>query len=82
MISDLNKSIKTSKVKEEEIIQRIKNIIFSDEKLLKGYKNIKSLYGIGEVGAIVLLHLFIKYPNANQRQIVSLSGLDPIERSS
>lgn len=82
MISDLNKSIKASKAKEEEIIGKIKSIIFSDKKLIKGYENIKSLYGIGEIGAIVLLHLFIKYPNASQRQIVSLSGLDPIERSS
>jgi len=82
MVSDLKNSIKASKIKEQEIINRIKNIIESDEKLFKGYNNIKSLYGIGAIGAIVLLHLFIKYPKANQKQIISLCGLDPIQRSS
>ncbi len=82
MINDLKKSIKEYKKKETEILSKIKSIISSDEKLLKGFNNIKSLYGIGEVGAIVLLHLFIKYPKANQRQIVSFSGLDPIEKTS
>ena len=28
------------------------------------------------------MHLFIKYPKANQRQIASLAGLDPIEKTS
>lgn len=82
MVSDLKETIKASKIKEKEIIDKIKIFIFSNEKLLKGYNNIKSLYGIGEIGAIVLLHLFIKYPKANQKQIISLCGLDPIERSS
>ncbi|PLY09978.1 MAG: IS110 family transposase [Arcobacter sp.] len=82
MINDLKKSLKISKNKEIEILNKIKDIINSDNKLLKGYNNIKSVYGIGEVGAIVLLYLFIKYPKANQRQIVSLSGLDPIEKTS
>ncbi len=82
MINDLKKSIKEYKKKEAEILSKIKNIISSDEKLLKGFNNIKSIYGIGEIGAIVLLHLFIKYPKANQRQIASLAGLDPIEKTS
>ena len=39
--------------------------------------NIKSVIGIGELSAIVLLHLFLKYPDANKKQLVSLVGLDP-----
>ncbi len=46
------------------------------------YEAITSIDGIGRIGGIVLLHLFIKYPHANQRQIVSLSGLDPIIKES
>ncbi|MDQ7060668.1 MAG: transposase [Sulfurimonas sp.] len=38
--------------------------------------------GVGQIGAIVLLHLFLKYPEANQRQITSLVGLNPIYRQS
>ncbi|RXJ68239.1 IS110 family transposase [Halarcobacter ebronensis] len=82
MINDLKKSIKVSKDKELEILSKIKNIINSDDKLLRGYNNIKTITGIGEIGAIVLLHLFIKYPDANQRQIISLAGLNPIEKTS
>lgn len=52
-------------------------------KLLKlKYDVITSIDGIGKIGGIVLLHLFIKYPHANQRQIVSLAGLDPVMRES
>ena len=46
------------------------------------YDAISSIDGIGKIGGIVLLHLFIKYSHANQRQIVSLAGLDPIIRES
>lgn len=80
--NDLTKSIRTSKKKEIEILNKIKNIIKKDNRLAKSYENIKSITGIGEIGAIVLLHLFKKYPEANQRQICSLSGLDPIEKTS
>ncbi len=81
-ISDLKKKIKQYRQKEKEILKKVQSIISKDEKLLKGYNNIKSLTGIGEIGAIVLLHLFIKYPNANRNQIVSLTGLDPTDKSS
>ena len=37
---------------------------------------------MGQKGAIALLHLFLKYPEANQRQITSLAGLNPIYRQS
>ena len=30
----------------------------------------------------MLLHLFLKYPDANQRQLTSLAGLNPIYRQS
>ena len=53
-----------------------------DDKLKQGYENITSIKGIGKIGGIALLHLFIKYPKANQRQITSLAGLDPIDKSS
>ena len=31
---------------------------------------------------VIPLYYFIKYPNANQKQIVSLMGLDPIQKNS
>ena len=57
-------------------------LIEKDETLKRKYDAIISIRGIGNVAAIVLLHLFIKYPDTNQRQIVSLTGLDPIIKES
>ncbi len=82
VISDLKKRIISLKKKEKEILAQIKKIIQKDDTLQKGFENIKSIIGIGDVAAIALLHLFIRYKGANRAQIVSLSGLDPIERSS
>jgi transposase len=81
-ITELQKEIKSYKEKEKDILAEIVKIITKDDKLKQGFENIKSIIGIGEKSAIVLLHLFLKYPDANQREITSLVGLDPIEKSS
>ena len=81
-ISELKKEIKKYKLKESDITSKMLDIIQKDKKLKEGYENIKSIKGIGVESAIALIHLFIKYPDANQREITSLAGLDPIEKSS
>ncbi|MGP8330677.1 MAG: IS110 family transposase [Methanosarcinaceae archaeon] len=81
-IDELEKELAKYKLKEKEINSKLLEIIKKDKKLQEGFENILSVKGIGEKTAVVLLHLFIKYPDANQRQITSLVGLDPIERSS
>ncbi|MEA2092249.1 MAG: transposase, partial [Campylobacterota bacterium] len=81
-LKDLKKRIKELKIKEDEILSKIKDIIQEDENIAQGYSNIKTIVGIGEVAGIVLMHLFIKYPDANQKQIVSLTGLDPVIKDS
>ena len=81
-IKELRKSIKESKAKEKCIIDQIQMIIDHNSKYKNDYENIISIMGIGQIGAIALLHLFLKYPEANQRQITSLVGLNPIYRQS
>jgi transposase len=81
-LKELKKRVKDMKQKEDEIIQKIDEVIKEDDKLLNDYENIKTIPGIGTITAIVLLHLFIKYPQANQKQIVSLVGLDPVIKES
>jgi transposase len=81
-IKDLEKEIKNFAFKEKAIIVKIKEMIQDDAILNSKFINIKSIVGVGDVAAIALIHLFIKYPNANQREIISLSGLDPVERTS
>ena len=81
-IRELRKSIKESKTKEQRIIDQIQMIIDNNAKYKNDYENIISIMGIGQIGTIALLHLFLKYPEANQRQITSLTGLNPIYKQS
>ena len=82
VIKSLKKEIMELRDKEAAIICEIHSIIFSEKELEQGYENIQSITGIGKIGAIVLLYLFIKYPDANKKQLISLAGLDPIEFKS
>jgi transposase len=74
--------IKALKKSEDKIIEQVYAIIEKSKNLKEKYNAITSIDGIGKIGGIVMLHLFIKYPHANQRQIVSLAGLDPVMRES
>jgi transposase len=81
-IKELELQYQFLKKQELKLIKQIKSIIKKDEKLQEAFKNLQTIDGIGEISSIVLLSLFTQYPNANQKQIVSLAGLDPIEKSS
>ncbi len=81
-IKELTKSISESKEKELRIIEQVQTIINDNNEYRTAYENIISIKGVGQIGGIVLLHLFLKYPDANQRQITSLTGLNPIYRQS
>jgi transposase len=82
LIGTVKSEIKSLKKSENYIIEQVYSIISKSKYLSDKYDAITSLDGIGKIGGIVLLHLFIKYPHANQRQIVSLAGLDPIIKES
>ncbi len=81
-IKELELQYQFLKKQELKLIKQIKSIIKKDEKLQKAFNNLQTIDGIGEISSIVLLSHFTQYPNANQKQIVSLAGLDPIEKSS
>ena len=81
-IKELKKSIKASKEREKRIIEQVQQMIKSNPRYKKAYENITSMVGVGQIGGIALLHLFLKYPEANQRQITSLTGLNPVYRQS
>jgi len=81
-IKELKKSIKASKEREKRIIEKVHQMIESNPTYKKAYENITSMVGVGQIGGIALLHLFLKYPEANQRQITSLTGLNPVYRQS
>jgi len=81
-IKELKKSIKESQAKELRIIEQVQTLIDSTDEYRNAYANITLIKGVGQIAGIVLLHLFLKYPEANQRQITSLTGLNPIYRQS
>jgi len=81
-IKELKKTIKESQEKEIKIIEQVQTLIDSTDEYCTAYENITSIKGVGQIAGIALLHLFLKYPDANQRQITSLTGLNPIYRQS
>ncbi len=82
MIEELERQYRFLKKQELKLIEKIKSIIKKDNSLLEPFLNLQTISGIGEISSIILLSHFIQYPDANQRQIVSLAGLDPTENSS
>jgi len=82
IVKKLKKEIKHLKSEEEDMIISMKELLLSDLKMKQDFENITSIVGIGDRAAIVLLHLFITYPEANRQEIVALCGLDAIENSS
>ena len=81
-IKELKKSIEASKKQELKIIEQVQTLIDSTDEYRIAYENIISIKGVGQIAGIVLLHLFLKYPDANQKQITSLTGLNPIYKQS
>ena len=82
LIRTIHAEIKALKQSEDKLIEQVYTMIKRSTTLKSNYDAITSIDGIGKIGGIVLIHLFIKYPHANQRQIVSLAGLDPVMRES
>lgn len=54
------------------MLKEMKNLILSYSKLAKSFEGIVSFKCVGDISAIVLLHLFISYPNENRQEIYSL----------
>lgn len=53
-----------------------------EEPYKEAYENITSIKGIGQKSGIVLLYMFLRYPNASRQQITALAGLDPVQKKS
>jgi len=81
-IKEIKRSIKEAEDKEQRILDQMQKIINNKPEYKKAYENITSIKGIAQVSGIALLHLFLKYPDANQRQITFLAGLNPVYRQS
>ena len=74
--------IKNLKKEQTTLISKILTIIKDNKEYSQAYDNITSIKGVGEKSGIILLYLFIRYPNASRQHITALSGLDPIKKES
>jgi transposase len=81
-IAEIKKTIKDLKAKEQKIIEELYTLIQNNKEYKASYQSISSVPGVGKIGTIALLHMFLRYPKANQREITSLAGLNPIYRQS
>ena len=57
-------------------------VITANSDYFTAYENITSIKGVGQQSGIVLLYLFLRYPNASRQQITALTGLDPVQKES
>ena len=82
VLKQVEKKIKNIQKEQIDIIDKTMEIINANVEYKKAYENITSIKGIGEKSGIILLYLFLRYPNASRQHITALCGLDPIQRSS
>jgi transposase len=82
ILKQVKKKIVSIEKEKAMIIEKVLEIIKSNSTFYQAYKNITSIKGIAEKSGIILLYLFLKYPNASRQQITALCGLDPVQRSS
>jgi len=82
LLKSVNRQIKSLLKEQQTLLEKIYSTIQKDATLSDKLEAIASIKGVGKLTALILLHLFMRYPDANQRQIVSLAGLDPVMRES
>ncbi len=82
ILKQVTKKLSSIKKEQDMIIAKVMSIIKSNPDYFQAYENITSIKGLGEKSAIILLYLFLRYPNASRQHITALCGLDPIQRSS
>ncbi|WP_373002040.1 IS110 family transposase [Sulfurimonas sp.] len=78
ILGDIKKNITRIQKQQQELIIKAKSLIGKDTSLQESFDCITSIKGVGDLVGILLLHLFLNYPNANRQQITALLGLDPI----
>jgi len=82
ILKQVRKKITFLEKEQDTIIVKVMDIIKANPAYLEAYENITSIKGIGEKSGIILLYLFLRYPNASRQHVTALCGLDPIQRSS
>ncbi len=68
--------------KEKRLIDSLLELIRQTPSLQRKLDSITLFKGLGPAAGLVLLHLFLSYPDANRKQITALCGLDVVVAES
>ncbi len=78
VLNRIKRKIKQIDVEISEVIEKCLVIIKANAEYYEAFNNIISIKGVGEKSGIILLYLFLRYPNTNRQQLTALCGLDPV----
>ena len=82
ILKQVKKRIQQIDQEQENLMDLSMQLIKANADYLNAYKNIISIKGLGQTSGVVLLYLFLRYPNASRQQITALTGLDPVQKES
>jgi transposase len=82
LLAELRREIAELKARETRQLEDAQAAVAADDDAARRFAMLLSIPGIGPMTALILLALFRKYPDVNRRQLVALSGLDPIQVQS
>ena len=82
ILKQVKKRIKQIDKEQDNLITLSMKLIKANTEYLNAFKNIISIKGLGQKSGIVLLYLFLRYPNASRQQMTALTGLDPVQKES
>ena len=82
VLNQVKKRIKQLGKEQDKLMELSMAVITANSDYFTAYENITSIKGVGQQSGIVLLYLFLRYPNASRQQITALTGLDPVHKES
>ncbi len=82
VLNQVKKRIKQIDQEQDKLMALCMVVIKANSEYFNAYENMTSIKGVGQKSGIVLLYLFLRYPNASRQQITALTGLDPIRNES
>ena len=82
LIRTLNRMIDSLDQEAQKIFNKIELLLLKDESTKKKYDAISTIPSIGQKSALYLCAFFLKYPQANAKQMTALLGLDPVFKDS
>jgi transposase len=82
LLRTINRAIHYLDKEAIKLFNKIEIILLKDEDTKKSYDSISSIPAVGQKSALYLCLFFLKYPDANAKEMTALIGLDPMMKDS